>query len=106
MIVFNRLTKDDFGSIASIMLSDLRGVLADRGIDLKCTGEAAAYVAEKSYSEKYGARNMRRFIQREIEDRIAEELIADYNRLVTGVTVGVADGELTFTYDRKKTDAK
>ena len=106
VIVFNRLTKDDFGSIASIMLSDLRGVLADRGIDLKCTGEAAAYVAEKSYSEKYGARNMRRFIQREIEDRIAEELIADYNRLVTGVTVGVADGELTFTYDRKKTDAK
>ena len=105
VIVFNRLTKDNFRSIASIMLSDLRGVLADRGIDLKCTGEAAAYVAEKSYSEKYGARNMRRFIQREIEDRIAEELIADYNRLVTGVTVDVADGELTFSYDRKKADA-
>ena len=75
IITFNPLTKENFESIASLMLGDLAGLLEKKGIDLTYTDAVRHYVAEKSYSVKYGARNMRRFIQTEIEDKIAEELI-------------------------------
>ena len=52
-------------------------------------------IAEKSYSRKYGARNMRRYIQREIEDRLAELIIADYTHTYTRAHVGAKEGELT-----------
>jgi len=79
VVVFNPLSKENFVSIADIMLGDLKGVLADRGIALEYGDEVVRFVAEKSYSEKYGARNMRRFIQKEIEDLLASEIIKDYS---------------------------
>ena len=75
IITFNPLTKENFESIASLMLGDLAGLLEKKGIAFTYTDAVRHYVAEKSYSVKYGARNMRRFIQTEIEDKIAEELI-------------------------------
>ena len=75
IITFNPLTKDNFVDIAKIMLSDLAGVLRKKGTETEYTDAACAYVAENSYSEKFGARNMRRFIQLEIEDKIASLLV-------------------------------
>ena len=75
------------------MLNDIGGVLAEKGISFEYTDDVAALVAEKSYSVKYGARNMRRFIQREIEDRLAEIMISDYDRKISRVTVAVAEGK-------------
>ncbi len=75
IITFNPLTRDNFKSIASIMLSDLAGMLDKKGIRVEFTDACRDLVAEKSYSAKYGARNMRRFIEREIEDRIATEIV-------------------------------
>ena len=93
IIVFKPLTRDNFRSIARIMLGDLATVLAEKGISFEYSDEAAALVAERSFSVKYGARNMRRFIQREIEDKLAEEIIADHDGKLTRATLSVSDGE-------------
>lgn len=93
IVVFKSLTRENFKLIARIMLNDLGGVLAEKGISFEYTDDVAALVAEKSYSVKYGARNMRRFIQREIEDRLAEIMISDYDRKISRVTVAVAEGK-------------
>ncbi len=76
IITFNALSRENFIGIARIMTGDLTKLLYDKGMDAVFTEACIAYIADKSYSAKYGARNMRRFIQTEIEDKIAAELIA------------------------------
>ena len=85
IITFNSLTEENFVGIASIMLSDLCTALSKKGINASFTEAASAYVAKASYSAKFGARNMRRFIQTEIEDKIAEKLISCRGLLETVV---------------------
>ncbi len=92
VITFNALTKDDFGKIARLMLDQLAAALAEKKITLTYTDAAADFIAEKSYSQKYGARNMRRYMQTEVEDALAEKIIASYDRRVTAARVD-ADGE-------------
>ncbi|MBQ2468645.1 MAG: ATP-dependent Clp protease ATP-binding subunit, partial [Clostridia bacterium] len=75
IITFRSLNQDDFKKIAGIMLSDLRDLLEEKGIKFSWDDSAAELVAEKSFSRKFGARNMRRYIQTEIEDRIASLMI-------------------------------
>ena len=55
----------------------------------------AAYIAEQSFSAKYGARNMRRYIQRHVEDPLAEAVIADYEHTIKHIRLSVANGELS-----------
>ncbi|MBE6687021.1 MAG: ATP-dependent Clp protease ATP-binding subunit [Ruminococcaceae bacterium] len=87
VITFRSLDEKDFVSIARIMLDDLMGILRDREIDASYTDEAARFVAEKSYSRKFGARNMRRFIETNIEDVLAEQIISSYEKDIKAVTV-------------------
>ena len=93
IIVFNRLTKDNFRAICRIMLGDLAGVLAEKGIVLEYGEDTVGYIAEKGFSEKYGARNLRRLIQTELEDPIASKIIASYRNGVTKVRARVSDGK-------------
>lgn len=67
---------------------------AKKGIEATFTDECAKYVAEKSYSAKFGARNMRRFIQIEIEDRIAEKLI-ETRGMLDHITVDIENETIT-----------
>ena len=97
IITFNSLTKENFERIAAIMLDELKTALAEKGMDLTYSDEALRYVGEKSYSAKFGARNMRRFIQTHIEDAIAEKVIADYNRTISKVYIGVKDDKIEVT---------
>ena len=92
IITFRSLDKSDFEHIASIMLGDTKKALSERGIDLMWTPAVEKYIAEKSFSEKYGARNMRRFISREIEDAAAEKIISEYDRHISLITID-SDGE-------------
>lgn len=94
VIVFNQLTAENFVAIARIMLGDLAGVLAEKGISLTFTDSVAEYIARKSYSDKYGARNMRRFIQREVEDQIANSIVSDYSRSIREVLLSEKDDAL------------
>ena len=75
VITFRSLNKSDFERIAVIMLDELCQALGEKGYKVAYDALAAKTVAEKSYSEKFGARNMRRYIQTEIEDVIAEKII-------------------------------
>ncbi len=92
VITFRSLDKDDFGKIAKIMLSQLASALNERGIALTFTDAAAAFIAEKSYSAKFGARNMRRFIQTNVEDALAEKIISNYNIRISSARID-ADSE-------------
>ena len=78
IITFRQLDERDFVSIARIMLEELKSSLAEKAIALSYTDEALALIAKESFSRKFGARNMRRYIQKEVEDRLAEQIIADY----------------------------
>jgi len=80
IITFRALEEDDFAHIASIMLSELRSALAEKDIKFTWTETAAKLIAKKSYSRKYGARNLRRYIQTEVEDKLASEIIANYEK--------------------------
>ncbi|MBQ9150832.1 MAG: ATP-dependent Clp protease ATP-binding subunit, partial [Clostridia bacterium] len=63
IVTFRALDKDDFTRIVRIMLGELTDALAEKSLTLKYTDDAAAHIAEKSFSAKFGARNMRRYIQ-------------------------------------------
>ena len=93
-ITFRRLCREDFSAIARIRLEELRQALAEKGMDLICEDNVYEYVAGGSYSEKYGARNMRRFIQKNIEDKIAEEMVNRYREPFAAVHLSVADDRL------------
>ena len=85
IICFNKLTEENFRAIASIMLGELRSALAERGVELTWTDELMDYLTKKSYSITYGARNLRRTIQKEIEDRIAETIIDSFQSPITHI---------------------
>ena len=93
IITFNSLTKDVFKKIACLMLDELKAALSDRSINFAYSDEAALFIAEQSYSVKYGARNMRRYIQSEVEDLIASEVIAKRGN-ITAVSLIVSDSKL------------
>ena len=76
------------------MLSQLGEVLAEKKITLEYDDQVARAVAEGSYSEKYGARNMRRYIQKNVEDKLAEQIIADHSGSISRVRLSVVDGEI------------
>ncbi len=94
VITFRSLDKDDFTMIASIMLGQLKETLSEKGIDLTFTDQAARFIAENSFSEKYGARNMHRYIQKHVEDQLAEMIISDYKRSYSKALVSVSNDEL------------
>ena len=76
IITFNSLTREDFEGIAVIMLDELKQALESKGYKMAYDTQAASAVAKNSFSERFGARNMRRYIQTEIEDVIADKIIS------------------------------
>ncbi len=97
IITFRSLEKEDFVRIAGLLLEELRLSLAEKRITLTYTEEALAYIGHSSYSRKFGARNMRRYLQREVEDRLAECIIADYSHSCTVAEIELCNGELRVT---------
>ena len=94
IITFNSLSRENFVSIARIMVKELADTLEAKKILLTCTDEVYTLLADKAYSVKYGARNLRRLIQTEIEDRAAELIIAGYDSKITGISVYAENGEI------------
>ena len=94
IITFNHLTEDDVVGIADIMLNELRSSLQCRGLTLSLDDAAVNCLVKKAYSVTYGARNLRRTIQKELEDPISEIIIDSFEKPVTAIIVGVVDGEI------------
>ena len=96
IITFNHLTEDNFYSIAKIMLDELVQNLADRGLELVWNADLLDYLVKKAFSVTYGARNLRRTIQRELEDPISERIIESFECPISQICVQVADEQLIF----------
>ena len=97
VITFSPLSADTFEKISAIMLNELKAVLEDKGITLSWDKSTEKYISEKSYSEKYGARNLRRTVQRDIEDVIANAIVSNYLTPVTRVEINANDGKLNIS---------
>jgi ATP-dependent Clp protease ATP-binding subunit ClpC len=75
IVYFNSLSEENFRSIAELMLTETRDAIAERGISMTWSTELIDYLVKKSYSVVYGARNLRRTIQKDVEDAIAQKII-------------------------------
>ncbi len=91
VVCFNRLTEEDFRQIAAIMLGELRDSLAERGVELIWEDSLVDYLVKKSYSIAYGARNLRRTIQKDVEDPIAEAIIDSFVEPIHRIRIAAAD---------------
>ena len=94
IITFRHLGREDFVKIADIMIGKLRDHLAEKDIKLVYGDDVLEYIARESYSEKYGARNMRRFIEREVEDKLAKVILDNYNVQISGISLIASDNEI------------
>ncbi len=94
IITFRHLDKSDFVRIADIMLGKLRDHFAEKGIKLLYGEDVLSLIAEESYSEKYGARNMRRYIERAVEDKLASLILDNYGRGISGIALKAVDGDI------------
>ena len=96
MIVFHELERADIERIAALMLDDVRKRLAEQGVQLEVEPEAVSLLASEGYDPLYGARPLRRAIQRLVEDALSDELLLGNIRLGGRVRMSVIDGRLTF----------
>ncbi|MBS6407562.1 ATP-dependent Clp protease ATP-binding subunit [Ruminococcus bicirculans (ex Wegman et al. 2014)] len=94
IVVFNPLTEENFAGIAGLMLDEMKSPLAEKHISLRYTDEALKTIAHKAYGQKLGARDIRRVIRNEVEDKIAELLIDKGERAVSAVAISADNGEI------------
>ena len=94
VITFNRLTEENFRAIAKIMLGELAASLKEKGITFTYEESLVELLTEKSYSRTYGARNLRRTIQKELEDPMATRIIDSYEHPITQIRASAENGQI------------
>ena len=92
IVCFNHLTKENFSGIARIMLDELKTSLSEKGFAFRYDDALVDYLVEKSYSLTYGARNLRRLIQKELEDPMASRIIDNFEHPITQISATAQDG--------------
>ena len=97
IITFNHLTEENFLAIADIMLEELKQNLNDRGLSLTWNEDLRQYLVKKAYSVTYGARNLRRTIQTELEDPISERIIESFESPIASIRISVENDTLVVT---------
>ena len=97
IITFNHLTEENFLGIADIMLTELKESLSARGLDLSWEDDLRRLLVKKAYSVTYGARNLRRTIQKELEDPISEKIIDSFENPITSIFVDLTDDQISLT---------
>ena len=97
VVCFNHLTEENFAEIARLMMTELKESMSERGYTLNFDEAALKYLAAKSYSVTYGARNLRRLIQKDVEDAITRILIDGYEQHYTTLNVTAVGEELRIT---------
>ena len=100
IITFNHLSKAHFAGIADIMLRELRESLSQRGLTFQWTEDVRDHLVDGAYSVTYGARNLRRFIQQELEDPISEVIIDSFESPITGISARMEDGKIQLDTQR------
>ena len=98
IVYFNKLTEENFRGIAVLMLTELKDTMAARGMALTWDEDVVSALVKKSFSETYGARNLRRTIQKDIEDAVAEAVVTRRAKSAA-VTLTAPNGEIEITLD-------
>ncbi|MBR5342506.1 MAG: ATP-dependent Clp protease ATP-binding subunit, partial [Oscillospiraceae bacterium] len=94
VVCFNPLTEENFRGIAALMLGEVRDLLAEKNIALVWDDSLVDHLVRTAYSLTYGARNLRRTIQKEIEDEIAAKLVEARGAQTSGISLSAADGKV------------
>lgn len=94
IVVFNPLTEENYAGIAGLMLDEMKSPLEEKHISLRYTDEALKIIAHKAYGQKLGARDIRRVIRNDVEDKIAELLIDKGEGAVSAVAISADNGEI------------
>ena len=97
IVCFNKLTEENFRDIAKIMLEELKESLSNRGLTLSWEENVYDYLVKESFSETYGARNLRRTIQKQLEDPIAEKIIDSFEAPISSITLRVEENQVEVT---------
>ena len=92
VVCFNQLTEENFRGIAALMLDELRDVMREKGVELSWDESLIDYLVKEAYSVTYGARNLRRTIQKKVEDEIARYIIANRGREVHRIHLSADEG--------------
>ena len=95
IVAFNQLSEADFTRIAGILLGELRDSLAERAIRLTWDASLVDYLVKKAFSVQYGARNLRRLIEKEVENALALEIVASWEHPLAGAHITAQDGKLS-----------
>ncbi len=98
--IFEPLTQDDLVKIAKILISNINKRLKEKNLSLKITEDALEFVVGKGSNSEYGARPLKRYIQQEIEDQIAEKILLGQLKNEGEIIIDVEDGKLTFTNEQ------
>ena len=101
IVVFRQLTKEDFAHIAALMIDEMKEPLAEKKITITYDQPSLDLIAEKSFGKPYGARDIRRVIRQEIEDKVAELIINDSSD-ISGIAISADGDELTVTGTKKE----
>ncbi len=94
IITFNHLSEENFLGIADIMLAELQQSLAERGMQVNLSEEVRQYLVKEAYSVTYGARNLRRTIQKALEDPISEKIIDSFENPISSIYIRVEDDQI------------
>ena len=94
VVVFNKLTEEDYAKIADLMLAEIAQPLEERGIQLRYDENVLKVIAHKSFDQKLGARDIRRVIRNEVEDKISEFIVDKGDTGITAFGIGVKDNEI------------
>ncbi len=104
IIVFSHLSKEEIRQIVDLMMKDLFKRLSERDLSIEVTDEVKDFLAKDGYSEAYGARPLRRLIQRKIEDQLAEEILTNAYQAGDTILLKLVDGKLVFEKKEKNAE--
>lgn len=94
IVYFHQLTEENFAAIARIMLDELRDSLREKGYTFTYDDALVEHLVKSSYSAAYGARNLRRCIQKELEDPMAVQIIDSFEHPITQLRATAEDGKV------------
>ena len=95
VVTFNHLTKENFAGIADIMLNELKDSLGARELNFSWSESVRDHLVNEAYSVTYGARNLRRTIQKQLEDPISEKIIDSFEKPIGAIYADVSDGNIS-----------
>ena len=96
-ILFKPLTKDNIGGIIELLIADVNKRLADKELKIALTNDAKSFIVENGYDPVYGARPLKRYLQKNVETLAAKLILADGVRAGDTIEIGLSDGKLTAT---------